>query len=92
MKTKLAALTAALTLAAIGTVAQAGPDLDQLNLRKNIADANRPAAASRPAPSVTYIPSSTGKGGSVVARPSTQGSHNIALLKPHKMSGCCEKC
>jgi hypothetical protein len=92
MKTKLTCLITALAFASIGTIATAGPDLDQLAMRKKIADSNRSAnVVHNTSYGVTYTPSPSGKGGIVARQDSNQGSTNIALFKSQKKDACCEK-
>ena len=92
MKTKLAFLITALAVASMGTIATAGPDLQTMELRKKIADANRSTTVVRDVGyGVTYVPSPSGKGGIVAKRDSTSGVTNIALFKSHKKHSCCEK-
>jgi hypothetical protein len=92
MKTKLSLLFTALAFASVASLATAGPSLDQLHLRKQIADANRSATVVRDSDyRVTYTPSPSGKGGLVARRDANVGSANIALFKSHKKDACCAK-
>jgi hypothetical protein len=92
MKTKLSLFVTALAFASVASLAQAGPSLDQLHLRKQIADANRSATVvSSGNFTVTYTPSPSGKGGVVARQDANAGSTNIALFKSHKKDACCAK-
>jgi hypothetical protein len=92
MKTKLAFLVTALAVASMGTIATAGPDLQTMELRKKIADANRSTTVVRDTGyGVTYVPSPSGKGHIVAKQDAGSGATNIALFKSHKKDACCEK-
>lgn len=92
MRTKLTFLLTAIAFASVSSIATAGPDLDQLALRKKIADSQRSGAVVRDSNyGVIYPPSPSGKGGVVAKRDSSQGVTNVAVFKSHKKNACCEK-
>lgn len=93
MKTKLTFLLTAIAFASISSIATAGPDMDQLALRKKIADSQRIGTVVRDSNyQVTYTPSPSGKGGVVARRSASQPVNNIAVFKSGKKEGCCPKC
>lgn len=89
MKTKLTLLITALAFAGL---ANAGPDLQTQQMRKQIADSQRASlpAVSSSSGRVNYVPSPSGKGGIVAKQDRSQGTTNIALFKSKK-AACCEK-
>lgn len=92
MKTKLTFLLTAIAFAGVSSIATAGPDMDQLALRKKIADSQRSGAVVRDSSyGVTYTPSPSGKGGVVAKRSASQQVTDIAVLKSGKKEGCCPK-
>ncbi len=52
---------------------------------------NRTSSVAANAGAVSYVPSSSGKGGTVIAQ-NNQGATNIALFKSKKAAGECTSC
>jgi hypothetical protein len=91
MKTKL---TLVLTTLAFVVPAFAGPsDSAAFAIRhaREAAQANQTVVVADNSGPINYVPSSSGKGGTVVAQ-SNRGSTNIALFKSKKSSAECSSC
>jgi hypothetical protein len=90
MKTKLTLL---LTAFALVTPAFAGPaDSAAFAIRHaREAEARQAVAAANNSGPITYVASSSGKGGTVIAQNNT-GATNIALFKSKKSSSECSSC
>lgn len=90
MKTKIACLLTALIVAGSASIAMAGPDLQEQNLRRQIAAAHRPSTVDTG--SGHYVANPSGKGGTVTERRDGAPTTNIALFKSKKANCCEEAC
>jgi hypothetical protein len=89
MKTKLTCLLTAFAVAGIASVAMAGPDLQTMQLQKQIAASHSTSGAADGGP-VKYVANPSGKGGSVT--PTDRPTISIALFKSKRAADCDARC
>jgi hypothetical protein len=89
MKTKFTCILTAFAVAGVASVATAGPDLQTMQLRQQIA-ASQSNSGVADRGSVKYVANPSGKGGTVT--PTDRPTTSIALFKSKKAANCDAQC